>query len=32
MRPYGTDSPYEVYKMAEEYTLDGVAERSNALP
>ena len=27
MRPYGTDSPYEVYKMVEEYTLDGVADK-----
>jgi hypothetical protein len=27
MRPYGTDLPYEVYKMVEEYTLDGVADK-----
>jgi len=27
MRPYGTDSPYEVYKMAEQYNLDGVADK-----
>jgi hypothetical protein len=27
MRPYGTDSPYEVYKMVEEYTLDGLADK-----
>jgi hypothetical protein len=27
MRPYGTDSPYEAYKMVEQYTLDGVADK-----
>ena len=27
MRPYGTDSPYEAFKMAEQYTLEGVAEK-----
>ena len=27
MRPYGTDSPYEAYKMVEEYKLDGVADK-----
>jgi hypothetical protein len=27
MRPYGTDSPYEAYKMAKQYTLDGVADK-----
>ena len=27
MRPYGTDSPYEAYKMAEQYNLDGVADK-----
>lgn len=26
MRPYGLESPYEVYKALEAYTLDGVAE------
>jgi hypothetical protein len=27
MRPYGTDSPYDAFKMAEQYTLEGVAEK-----
>jgi hypothetical protein len=27
MRPYGTDSPYEAFKMAQEYTLDGIADK-----
>jgi hypothetical protein len=27
MRPYGTDSPYEAYKMVEQYSLDGVADK-----
>jgi hypothetical protein len=27
MRPYGTDSPFEAFKMAEKYTLDGVADK-----
>jgi alpha-beta hydrolase superfamily lysophospholipase len=27
MRPYGTDSPYEAFKMVEGYTLDGVADK-----
>jgi len=27
MRPYGTDSPYEAYKMVRQYNLDGVAEK-----
>jgi dienelactone hydrolase len=27
MRPYGTDSPYEFFKTAEGYNLDGVAEK-----
>ena len=27
MRPFGTDSPYEAYKMAEQYTLEGVADK-----
>ncbi len=27
MRPYGTDSPYEAYKMVRQYKLDGVAEK-----
>lgn len=27
MRPYGLESPYDVYKAVEEYTLAGVAER-----
>ncbi len=27
MRPFGTDSPYEAFKMAERYTLEGVAEK-----
>ena len=27
MRPYGTNSPYEAFKMAEQYTLEGVAEK-----
>jgi hypothetical protein len=27
MRPYGTDSPYEFFKMAEGYNLEGVAEK-----
>lgn len=27
MRPYGTDSPYEFFKMAEGYNLEGVAEQ-----
>ena len=26
-RPYGTDSPYEAFKMAQEYTLEGVADK-----
>jgi hypothetical protein len=27
MRPYGTDSPYEAYKMVRQYKLDGVADK-----
>jgi Esterase FrsA-like len=27
MRPYGTDSPYEAYKMVGQYKLDGVADK-----
>jgi hypothetical protein len=27
MGPYGTDSPYEAFKMAEQYTLEGVADK-----
>jgi hypothetical protein len=27
IRPYGTDSPYEAYKMVEQYTLEGVADK-----
>jgi hypothetical protein len=27
MRPFGTDSPYEAFKMAQKYTLDGVADK-----
>ena len=27
MRPFGTDSPYEAYKMVEQYTLEGVADK-----
>jgi Prolyl oligopeptidase family len=27
MRPYGTNSPYDAFKMAEQYTLEGVAEK-----
>jgi hypothetical protein len=27
MRPFGLESPFEVYRALEEYTLDGVAER-----
>jgi hypothetical protein len=27
MRPYGTDSPYEAYKMVRQYKLDGVTEK-----
>jgi hypothetical protein len=27
MRPYGTDSPYEAYKVVGQYKLDGVADK-----
>ena len=27
LRPYGMDSPYDVYKALEEYTLDGVIDQ-----
>jgi hypothetical protein len=27
MRPYGTDSPYEAYKLVRQYKLDGVADK-----
>ena len=27
MRPYGTNSPYEAFKMAEHYALEGVADK-----